>query len=368
MPARESYNDTKLVVDYTEVVRQVLENFGSGGARSVVKLESQLANVTPDTQTQEDVTQYYNPLSVKETQSLLPEISFSDMIARLAPSEYKGDRLIVGSPSYMKSLSEILSQTPRQTIQLFLKWKLIQSYVDKIEDSKVKPLREFNNRLAGKDPEATEERWRTCIKSLDTELGWILSRFYILDSFPKSSKELGDEIVTDIRKQFVFILGQTGWMSPEVKKLAIQKVENIIQKIGYPTKSPNVLDAADVNQYYETLRMSNETFFENGLAVARFELGREWSKLGRPTNRAEWGMTAPTVNAYYSPTGNEIAFPAGIMQPPVFDGPSAPLYLAYGAFGAVAGHELSHGKWLGGPQSAAHTDLKDSIRFQWPTV
>ncbi|KAJ5808419.1 hypothetical protein N7474_009688 [Penicillium riverlandense] len=343
LPAREFYNDTKTVAKYTDVVQQVLgEVAGNNNANDVVSFEKKLARVTPDTQTQEDVTKYYNPLSVEGTKSLLPDISFADILSELAPSGYKGDRLIVGSPSYMKSLSEILKDTSRDTILAFFKWKVIQSFVDTIEDPKITPLRRLKNELAGKDPSASEERWRKCVRRLDSGLGWTLSRFYVLDSFSEESKQLGDKIVSDIKERFVFTLHQTGWMSSDVRKLGIQKVGNIVQKIGYPTKSPNVTDPEDVKKYYEDLDVSKDAFFENEVAAKRFELRNEWAKLGKPTNRDEWGMTAPTVNAYYNPPGNEIVFPAGIMQPPVFYGPTAPLYLAYGAFGAVSGHELSH--------------------------
>ncbi|RMZ47503.1 hypothetical protein AFCA_001528 [Aspergillus flavus] len=347
LPAREYYNSTETVKEYTTVVEKVLGEFASSSGtkhhlRDVVSFEAKIADVTPDTQSQEDVTKSYNPRTIEETQSLLPQISMSDIISALAPSDYRSDRLIVGSPSYMKALSSILNDTPREVIDLYFNWKIIQTYADEIEDPKIQPLREFNNRLAGKDPQATEERWRKCIKSLDSSLGWTLSRFYVLDSFSEASKELGDQIVSDIKERFVYTLRQTSWMPSEVRDLAIKKVGNIVQKIGYPTKSPNVMDPGDVEKYYQRLRVTNETFFENTVAAAKFDLHNEWSKLGKPTDRNEWGMTAPTVNAYYNPPGNEIVFPAGIMQPPAFYGPSAPLYLAYGAFGAVSGHELSH--------------------------
>lgn len=344
LPAREYYNNTELVARYTGVLKQVLQEFGGSDkvAENVVAFETKLANVTPDTATQEDVTKYYNPHSIKETAAMVPEISFKDILSELAPHDYQGDRLIVGSPSYMKALSKILNDAPRETVSFFLQWKLIQAHADKVEDDKVAPLRQFKNTLEGKDPQATEERWRKCIRSLDEGLGWSLSRFYVLDSFSEDSQKLGDQIVSDIKERFVFTLTQTEWMSPDVRKMGIQKVENIVQKIGYPTKSPNVMDAQDVKKFYQGLDVSNTTFFENEMAVANFDLHNEWSNLGKPTNRNEWDMTAPTVNAYYNPPGNEIVFPAGIMQPPAFYGPSAPLYLAYGAFGAVSGHELSH--------------------------
>ncbi|KAL3438351.1 hypothetical protein BDV09DRAFT_160584 [Aspergillus tetrazonus] len=347
LPAREYYNDTQTVSDYTAVVETVLGEFvgskkGKQFSKDVVAFESALADVTPTTQVQEDVTQYYNPRSIEETESLLPQILISDIISDLAPSDYETNRIIVGSPSYMKSLSKILADTSRETIQFFFKWKIIQAYSEHVESAEMEPLREFNNVIAGKDPQAKMDRWRKCITTVDEDLGWILSRFYILDAFPEESKKLGDQIVSDIKERFVFTLDQTNWMSSEVRKLGIQKVGNIVQKIGYPTKSPNVMDPADVEKYYQSLSISNDTYFENGLAVSRFVVEKEWSELGKPTNRDQWGMTAPTVNAYYNPPGNEIVFPAGIMQPPVFYGKGAPLYLSYGAFGAVSGHELSH--------------------------
>ncbi|KAL4945432.1 hypothetical protein BDV06DRAFT_230836 [Aspergillus oleicola] len=347
LPAREYYNNTQVVSDYTTVVEKVLGEFveskdKSQLAQAVVGFETRLADFTPTTQEQEDVTQYYNPRSIEETKSLLPQISLSDIISALAPSDYETDRLIIGSPSYMEGLSKLLKQTTRETVQHFFKWKIIQRYADNIESAKIEPLREFNNVLAGKDPQAKKERWRKCIGTLDKDLGWILSRFYVLNAFSEESKKLGDQIVSDIKERFVFTLGQTSWMSPEVRKLGIKKVGNIVQKIGYPTKSPDVMDPVDVEKYYQELSISKDSFFENAIAVAKFGTESDWSKLGKPTDRNEWDMTVPTVNAYYNPPGNEIVFPAGIMQPPVFHGPNAPLYLSYGAFGAVSGHELSH--------------------------
>ncbi|EED19051.1 endothelin-converting enzyme [Talaromyces stipitatus ATCC 10500] len=349
LPSREYYNDSKVVRDYYNLAAELFGNFipldhvlSDRLAKDVVQFEKKLADATPDTQAQEDVTQYYNPKTLEEAGSLIPQISFGHIVAGLAPDDFKTDRLIIGSPSYLKELSAIIQDTPRDVVQAFFKFKAIQRYYDDIEDPKVAPLREFNNRLAGKDPQATQDRWRKCINNLDSGIGWILSRFYVIDSFPEESKQLGDQIISDIKEQFVYVLDGTKWMSAEVRQLGKQKVANIIQKIGYPTRSPDLTNGEDVKNYYSRLHISSGKFFENSVAMSRFEFERTWSQLGKPTNRDEWGMTAPTVNAYYNPPGNEIVFPAGIMQPPTFYGPRAPLYLAYGAFGAVSGHELSH--------------------------
>lgn len=118
-------------------------------------------------------------------------------------------------------------------------------------------------------------------------------------------------------------------------------VGNINQKIGYPTKTPNEESPQDLDQYYAHLQIDN-SFFDNGLSVYRFAQNKTWYDLLKPTDKDQWGMTSPTVNAYYTPSLNEIVFPAGIMQMPVFSG-ELPEYVSYGGFGATAGHELTHG-------------------------
>src|ERR1700748_3258842 len=120
-------------------------------------------------------------------------------------------------------------------------------------------------------------------------------------------------------------------------------VINIMQKIGYQTASPNIADPKQVFDWYAKVPITNtSTWFENGRAFFKFGYERSWRDLLKPVNRNRWGMSAPTVNAYYNPSGNEIVFPAGIMQFPVF-GSELPEYVSYAAFGSVAGHELTHG-------------------------
>jgi len=130
-------------------------------------------------------------------------------------------------------------------------------------------------------------------------------------------------------------------MDDETTEKAIEKVHKIVQKIGYPTKSPDIMNPESLASYYQKLSVSPSTFFDNALSTRTFDVGQEWSALGKPVDRDQWGMTASTVNAYYNPPGQEIVFPAGIMQFPVFD-VDVPAYVSYGAFGSVAGHELSH--------------------------
>ena len=363
LPSKEYYKDTEIVQNYGVVIGQVLEGLVheaypnvtsvktkdswfsalSGEiVKNVIDFEIKLAKVTPSTEDAEDVTKSYNPKSVIEVQFLLPQISIPLLLSKQAPSDYTPEKLIVGSPKYLKGLSAAIRETSPETIKVYLVWKAVQTFAYRIESPAIKPFIEFNNILQGKDPQATEERWRFCVRDANRGLGWILSKFFVEKAFSKEAKQFGDTIVSDIKDEFISKLDSADWMSPEVRELGIEKVHNIVQKIGYPTKSPDVRNATAIREYYSPVSINSDTFFHNWLSVNKFSNREMWSSLGKPVDRDEWGMTASTVNAYYNPAGNEIVFPAGIMQAPVFYDPSIPQYLSYGAFGSVSGHELSH--------------------------
>jgi endothelin-converting enzyme len=148
----------------------------------------------------------------------------------------KVDWAIVTDPKYFKELCKILSDTSENTIQLFFIWKAIQSYSGYVESDALLPYKRFSKELQGQDPDSEPERWRTCISHVDGGLGWILSRFFVEKAFSAKAKEFGDRIVSDIKDLFIEKLKVTEWMDDSVKELAIHKVHNIVQKIGYPTK------------------------------------------------------------------------------------------------------------------------------------
>ena len=137
---------------------------------SLIDFETKLSEATPDPEDSQDVTKYYNPRSLEETRALLPQVSIPYLISERLPM-YVPNKIIVGSPSYLKAVSQILLTTDKATIQAYLVWKTVQAYGVHIESDALKPLQRFNNRLRGKDPEVTEERWRTCVKHVDSGLG-----------------------------------------------------------------------------------------------------------------------------------------------------------------------------------------------------
>ncbi|KAH6622032.1 peptidase family M13 [Boeremia exigua] len=345
LPSKERYEDDKLVEKYRSVTVKVLaalypdakeESFSK-----IIDFEKKLAAASPSTEDREDVTKYYNPMSLDSANKLAPEVDLRGLLHDLAPKDVSVDRIIVMAPEYQSKLSSILNETDSEVVMNYFVWKAVQSFSGYIDAEEVKPYRRFLNELAGKDPDSTPERWRTCVGHVDGGVGWILSRFFIEKAFSAEAKKFGDTIITDIKTEFAKKLQATKWMDKSTTKQAVNKVHNIIQKIGYPTESPNIMDPPSLENYYHSVNVSSDAFLQNALSMLRFAIDDEWSALGKPVDRDQWGMTASTVNAYYNPPGNEIVFPAGIMQFPVFD-VNVPAYMSYGAFGSVAGHELSH--------------------------
>lgn len=167
---------------------------------------------------------------------LTPQIRLPEVLTGLVPDTYHVDRLIVASPEYMTRLSKVISETSKEVLQTFFIWKTIQHFAQNVESDALKPYVRFRNELQGRDPDSKTERWRTCVAHVDGGLGWILSRFYVEKAFSEKAKNFGDQIVSDIKDTFIERLKDTEWMDKSVVKLAIDKVHQIVQKIGYPTK------------------------------------------------------------------------------------------------------------------------------------
>lgn len=189
LPSKQYYQNEPVVADYSKTIGQVLEALlrrakhdspfseafpslaSEDLVRSIVGFESKLAKVTPDAEDAGDITKYYNPLSLEDTKALVPQLAVDKIISALAPQGYTPNKIIVGSPGYLQTLSKILEDTTVETLQAYFVWKTVQAYAQSIEDDALKPLRRFSNGLQGKEPDATEERWRFCIKVADDGLG-----------------------------------------------------------------------------------------------------------------------------------------------------------------------------------------------------
>lgn len=206
LPSKEYYQNEEIVADYSQTIGQVLEALlyeaqpeimseknassliSADLVKAIVKFESKLAQATPNTEDAEDVTKYYNPRSLEEVDALVPQLSILSIISDLAPQNYSPGQIIVGSPDYLKTLSTELQNTSVETLQAYFVWKTVQAYAYEVEDDALKPLLRFNNQLQGKDPDAKEERWRTCVSVVDNGLGTLLVRLRAFSArFPQDS-------------------------------------------------------------------------------------------------------------------------------------------------------------------------------------
>ncbi|KAI1366072.1 peptidase family M13 [Xylaria arbuscula] len=370
LPSPEYYGDNDTVSQYQAMLNQVFSSLlptaaskksATKLAESVVALEKKIAALTPPPEDRQDVTKHYNIVPLADVGKIGPAIKLDKVVAGLAPANYTPETMLLAFPEFLGNVSQIVSETPKSTIQAYLIWNLINSYASYVEAAEVEPITRFNNILSGRDPETKSERWKTCLSYVDGTLGWILSRFYIEAAFSEAAKNYGDQIILDIKQQFTTRLSELDWMDDSVKKLATNKVHNIDQKIGYPTKSPDIMNPDALRDYYKGLVIT-DSFFDNSLSSNKFSANQTWSALGKPVDRGEWGMQADIVNAYYNPAGNEIVFPAGIMQFPVFS-VDLPNYVSYGAFASVAGHELSHAF----DNSGRHYDENGNFTDWWTT-
>jgi endothelin-converting enzyme len=367
LDAKEYYSDKGAIANYTTAIIGMFDNLygedkhesNQKTADAIVALEKALSDASPDASQASDVEYYYNPTPIAEADAMLPDISFSRLIKAFAPSNYTIGDVIVYTPDYFPKVSSILKNTTSETIDAYLEWVLIQTWATRLSDDISAPYRRLQNELQGKDPEALAERWRVCFAEVDTNLPWIESAFFVREAFSPEAKTYGERIITDIEDVFAAKLKTYEWMSDDVKELAIEKVQNMVEKIGYPDISPNIQDPKALADLYASLNVT-DSYFENGLAYNNYTLTGTWSDLSRPTDKNKWFMTAPTVNAYFNPPSNEIAFPAGIMQQPLFN-LDLPEYVSYGAFGAVAGHELTHAF----DSSGSHYDENGAYRDWW---
>lgn len=187
--------------------------------------------------------------------------------------------------------------------------------------------------------EGGEEPWRYCVSDTNNAIGFAVGVMFVREAFNGKSKPDAEEMINEVRNAFKTNLKSLSWMDDETRKLAEEKANAITDMIGFPDF---ILSPQELDKKYNELDIKNDTYFDNNIAINQYNLRKNLEKLDQPVNKTRWGMTPPTVNAYYTPTKNQIVFPAGILQLPFFDIDN-PKSLNFGGMGVVMGHEITHG-------------------------
>ena len=299
-------------------------------ATKALSVEDAIAEVSWTREKNRDMAAIYNPMSTEQILKTWPNVRFGLTLAEVGiPAQ---EKVIVQQPSFFTGLDAIFADTDLETLKAYLLASFVQGACGALSDDFYAASWDFFSRqMAGAQEQ--RPRWKRAMAVPNSLLGEAVGKMYVERYFPASSKEKMVTLVENLRTALGQHIDALDWMSDETKVRAREKLASFTVKIGYPDKWKDygTLNIDPSLTYYENLRNANIWYVADNL-----------SKLGRPTDRTEWGMTPQTVNAYYNPTTNEICFPAAILQKPFFD-PDADDAVNYGGIGVVIGHEMSHG-------------------------
>jgi len=298
-------------------------------AAEVLAFETRLARASRDRTALQEYDKLYNRVDRAGLEKLAPAIPWDRYFRALG---HPGITAIsAGTPEYFPGLEAALRETPVPTLQAYLRWSLVHDTASSLSRAFVEEHFAFYGKVLSGQAEL-EPRWKRCVAATERALGELVGKVYVAERFPGDSKQVALEMIGDIEEAFGRALPGLAWMDDATRQKALEKKAAVANKIGYPDRWRD----------YSSLPVRSDDHFGNALAAAGFETRRQLDKVGKPTDRSEWIMGPQEVNAYYNPFQNEIAFPAGILQPPFFrrDYPAA---MNYGAIGMVIGHELSHG-------------------------
>lgn len=298
-------------------------------AQAIMRLETALANASMTREAQRDPEAIYHLTSTAELKKTTPGLAWPSYFKSQGLSGIK--EINVAQPEFLKAVDSLLAAVPVNDWKSYLRWSLISNTAPALSSPFVKESFRFNSTVLRGVAEM-RPRWKRCLNLTDQAVGEILGQAYVRKNFTPEAKARALEMVRNIRAELRARLEGLSWMSQETKTKAYAKLDSITNKIGYPDKWRD----------YTRLEARPGPFVSNVVLANRFESARDRRKIGKPTDRTEWGMTAPTVNAYYNATTNEITFPAGIMQPPFFN-PRADDAVNYGGMGGAIGHEIIHG-------------------------
>jgi putative endopeptidase len=315
-------------------------------AESVFQLEKKLAEAQMARVEMRDPYKTYNKFAFADFNQKTPAfnwaLSFQDF-GITAP-----DSVLVSAPKFFESANKLLIETPIQQWKIYLTWNLLKGSASYLSSPFVKASFAFNQVVSGQKVQTP--RWQRMSSLTDGVLGELLGQLYVARYFKPEAKERMTELVANLRKGFEIRINRLDWMSAETKQKALAKLYAFTPKIGYPDKWKD----------YEGLEVSPAAFYQNMRNAGAWGFQENISQIGKPVDRSKWGMTPPTVNAYYSPVMNEIVFPAGILQFPFFDA-KADDAINYGGIGAVIGHEMSHGF----DDSGSQYDKDGTLRNWW---
>lgn len=317
------------------------------GAQKVMAFEKELAGAMLTNVQRRDPYARYHRMDLAGLNALTPDFDWKAVYQLFGLPE--STPVNASEPEYLKKLNAQLTSVPIEDWKTWLRWRVIKTSSSMLS----KPFRDEDFRFSSTVLTGVKEplpRWQECTNTVDRTLGDALGQEFVKRYFPPQAKKRMQELVENLRATLREELEKADWLTPQTKKNAVAKLNAFYAKIGYPDRWRD----------YSGVQIRRDRFFESVRSAMEFNRKYQISKIGKPVDRNDWGMTPPTVNAYYNPPMNEIAFPAGILQPPLFD-MEADDAVNYGAIGAVIGHEMGHGF----DDQGSKYDAEGNLREWW---
>jgi len=364
LPSKEYYEKEEVVTQYKEIIKGMLTNilndesqdscnfftklFGGCNKRdfdqltnSIIEFEKKLASIAIPPEKKFDFT-IYSKLNIKSLNEKFPYINWPIYFKTVFESVNmknivnENTEIYVRGPTYFEGLNNVLKETDVETLSIYAEWKVISNYGNYISDEFKEPLKIMNKVLTGVESEPARHEY--CINQVDSSMGMALGRFFVDEVFNNNSKEMAKDIIVNIKEAMKERIPKMKWLDKETSKLAIEKVDAVIEKIGYPDY---IMDPMKLDEEYKRLEIVNNDFFTNMVNSSKFKVSESLMKVNKPTDKTKWMLSPSTLNAYYHPLNSDISFTAAILRNPLFSSTN-PDYLNYGAIGAIMGHELTH--------------------------
>jgi putative endopeptidase len=348
----EKFNTTRK--QYADHIAKMFELAGSDHAKAVVDaervlaLETQLARASMARVEMRKPENIYHITAMSELQSLAPRLDWTSFFTSIDLADLRS--LNVAQPEFFKEANRLLDEQPLDAWKAYLRWNVIDSAAPLLSSPFVNEDFAFRGQTLSGQKEI-QPRWQRCVRSADSNIGEILGQEYVKRAFTGEAKQKMNELIDNLVAALREDIPTLSWMSTSTKQAALAKLDAFRRRIGYPDKWID----------YSSVVIGRDSYATNVFASRAFRVRRAASRVGKPDDPNEWGFFTPaTVNAGYSPTRNDITFPAGILQPPFYD-PNADEAYNYGGIGTVIGHEMTHGF----DDQGAKFDAAGNLRNWW---
>jgi endothelin-converting enzyme/putative endopeptidase len=356
LPDRDYYTKTdakseELRKQYVQHVGKMLQLAGEPAAAAArdaataLRLETELAKASLTRVEKRDPYKLYHKMNGQQLQALTPDFNWSAYLQAIGHADLS--EFNVTEPAFYQEVNRVIAQTSLDDLKTYLRWHLLHENAPYLSSAFVREDFNFYSRIL-RGVQQMPARWKQCVRLANRDLTDPLGKEFVARTFTPATKQRTLQMTRGIEQAMEEEIDRLSWMGPDTKKQALLKLHSIVNKIGYPDKWRD----------YSSVTVARTDFLGNLEHATVFETRRELNKIGKPPDRTEWMMPAPTVDAYYDPQMNDINFPAGVLQPPLYD-PKLDDAPNYGDTGSTIGHELTHGFDDEGSKFDARGNLRD---------